>query len=125
MDINFFAIVLAFAYVVVQHWFIMDSCCHCLVGFALVHDYICTLRGSICTASTARYFSNMFTRKGLALTHLPKCPLRRDDPHLCKHPTTSSYNKRYAPRLARSGAQSMDGLMEQLSAVVQLKSIMD
>ena len=28
-------------------------------------------------------------------------------------------------RLARSGAQSMDGLMEQLSAVVQLKNIMD
>ena len=30
-----------------------------------------------------------------------------------------------ALRLARSGAQSMEGLMEQLSAVVQLKSIMD
>ena len=28
-------------------------------------------------------------------------------------------------RLARSGAQSMDGLMEQLSAVVQLKNITD
>ena len=27
--------------------------------------------------------------------------------------------------LARSGAQSMDSLMEQLSAVVQLKNIMD
>ena len=30
-----------------------------------------------------------------------------------------------APRLARSGAQSMDDLMEQLSAVVQLMSITD
>ena len=29
-------------------------------------------------ARTQRYFSNAFTRKGLALTHLPKCPLRRD-----------------------------------------------
>ena len=38
----------------------------------------------------------------------------------------------FAPRnpyvlspFARSGAQTMDGLMEQLSAVVQLKNIMD
>ena len=29
------------------------------------------------------------------------------------------------PHLARFGAQSMDGLMEQLSAVIQLKSITD
>ena len=31
-------------------------------------------------ALAVRYFSDMFTRKGLALTHLPKCPLRRDNP---------------------------------------------
>ena len=34
-------------------------------------------------------------------------------------------NTYVSPRLARSGAQSMDGLMEQRSAVVQLKHIMD
>ena len=28
---------------------------------------------------TARYFSNVFTRQGLALMHLPTCPLRRDN----------------------------------------------
>ena len=37
-----------------------------------------------------RYFSNVFTRKGLALTHLAKCPLGTNNPwvpHLCKHPS--------------------------------------
>ena len=31
-------------------------------------------------APRARYFSNVFNCKGVALTHLPKCPLGRDNP---------------------------------------------
>ena len=76
---------------------------------------------------TARYFSNTFTRKGLALTHLSKCPLRRDNPRVphagAKLPGRDGICM--VSLLAQSGAQSMDGLMEQLSAVVQIKSITD
>ena len=84
-------------------------------------------------ARTARYFSNVFNRKGLALTHIPKCPLRRDNPwvpHIGaelrgRDLPRATNNICIAPRLARSVAQSLDGLMEQRSAVVQLKSITD
>ena len=81
----------------------------------------------------ARYFSNVFTRKGLALTHLPKCTLRRDN-HWVPHAGAKIRGRDLqratndiciAPRLARSGTQSMDGLMEQLSVEIQLKSITD
>ena len=75
-------------------------------------------------ARTARYFSNVFTRKGLALAHLPKCPLRRDNPWV-PHAGAELRGRDLqrarndiciAPRLARSRAQSMDSLMEQLTA---------
>ena len=80
-----------------------------------------------------RDFCYVFTCKGLALTHLSKCPLRRDNP-LVPHAGAELRGRDLqratndiciAPRLARSGAQSMDGLMEQVSAVFQLKSITD
>ena len=79
----------------------------------------------------AHYFSNVFTRKGLALTPLPKCPLRRDSPWV-PHARAELRGQNLqgatndiciAPHLARFGAQSMDGLMEQTSVAVQLKSI--
>ena len=84
-------------------------------------------------ARTARYFSNVFTRKGLAVTHLPKCPLRRDNPWVLhagadlrgRDLQRATNNICSTPHLARSGAQSMDGLMDQLSAIFQLKSITD
>ena len=44
-------------------------------------------RGSIGACVRHVLLSNVFTHKGMALTHLPKCPLRRDNPwvpHLCK-----------------------------------------
>ena len=42
--------------------------------------YLMSHREYLRRARTALYFSNVFTRKGLALAHLPKCPLRRDNP---------------------------------------------
>ena len=68
--------------------------------------------------------------RGLALTHLPKCPLWRDNPWVphagaelrgCD-PQRATNDICIAPRLARFGAQSMDSLMEQVGAVVQLSS---
>ena len=78
-------------------------------------------------------FSDVFTCKGLALTHLPKCPLRRDNPWVThtgaelrgRDLQGATNNIRIAPHLARSRAQSMDALMKQLSAILQLKSITD
>ena len=80
-----------------------------------------------------RYFSNVFTRKGLALTHLSKCPLRRDNlwvPHAGAELRGRDLQRAtndicVAPHLARFGTQNMDGLVEQHSAVVQLRSITD
>ena len=101
---------------------------------------------------TARYFSNVFARKGLALTHttivqtslqplnIPQ-PKRHLNTFICR---VSSIHAQMCGCLSNvinnivgkplhmghqciptSGAQSMDNLMEQLSAVLQLKSITD
>ena len=69
----------------------------------------------------------------LPKAHLPKCPLRRDNPWV-PHAGAELQGRDLqratndiciAPLLARSGAQSMDGLMEQLGAVVKLKITTD
>ena len=92
-----------------------------------------TWREYLRCAGTTHYFSNLFTYTGLALTHLPRWRLRRDHPWV-PH-VEAEFRGRdleratndicIAPRLARFGAQSMDGLMSQLSAAVQVKSITD
>ena len=87
---------------------------------------------SIYEVRTPCYFSNVFTFRGLALTHLPKCSQRRDHPWV-PHATDelqgrdlqNATNDICEACLAQSDTQSMQGLIEQLSAVVQLEGTTD
>ena len=81
----------------------------------------------------ARYFSNAFTRKGLALRHLQNCPLRTDNPWGPQAGAElrgldlqrATNNMCIALRLPQPGAQSKDGLIQEFTAVFQLKRFTD